>query len=64
MEKYAIIEGYTLEKLKFRVNKAISKGYIPIGGFIIDKDDDYYKQTMFNPNIKLESTDIQYNTYE
>jgi len=58
MMNYDIIEGCNLSELKERVNASILKGFIPIGGFVIDTDYNYYKQTMFNPEIQLEKSEI------
>jgi len=58
MTNYDIVEGYSISELKERVNNSISKGFIPIGNFVIDENDDYYKQTMFNPEIQLERVEI------
>lgn len=58
MKKYDVVEGYSLEELIEEVNLKIKKGFIPIGGVFIDSNDDYYKQTLFRPNVKIEKTDV------
>lgn len=56
--KYKVVEGYDLEELTEEVNSKLKDGFIPIGGAFIDSHDDYYKQTMFNPEVKLEQVEI------
>lgn len=65
MGNYDIIGGNTLDDLIENVNKSIKNGFIPIGSFVvleIDVNMRYkktrYNQTMFNPEIKMESVDI------
>ena len=56
MKNYDIVTEYKLYELIDTVNDYIEKGYIPIGEAIIDGG--LYRQTMFNPNAKIERVDI------
>ena len=58
MKNYDVVEGYSLSELIEEVNTSIQKGFIPIGGVFIDVNDDYYKQTMFNPNAKISRAEV------
>jgi len=53
MTNYDVVEGYSLRELIENVNASIERGFIPIGSVFIDENDDYYKQTMFDPNVKI-----------
>jgi len=60
MGNYDIIEGRSLTELINNVNGSINNGFIPIGGVVLidDVSEFIYKQTMFNPNVKMQRVDI------
>jgi len=53
MTNYDVIEGYGLQELIENVNASIERGFIPIGSVLVDENDGFYKQTMFDPNVKI-----------
>lgn len=60
MGNYDIIEGRNFTELINNVNESINNGFIPIGGVVLINgvSEFIYKQTMFNPNVKMKSVDI------
>jgi len=60
MKNYDIIEGRDLIELINNVNESINNGFIPIGGVVLinDVSEFIYKQTMFNPNVKIQRVNI------